>query len=73
MYTYIIIIINIIIKPLIYYLQKILEYLKVTIYENYLPTLHQKDATTLCKFRCRSHALPVTKGRFDTNIPYIEM
>ena len=42
-------------------------------YENYLQTLHQKDAITLCKFRCRSHALPVTKGRFDANIPYIEM
>ena len=53
---------------------KTIEYLKVTInFENYLQTLHQKDAITLCKFRCRSHALPVTKGRFDANMPYIEM
>ena len=42
-------------------------------YENYLQTLHQKDAIILSKFRCRSHALPVTKGRFDANMPHTEM
>ena len=42
-------------------------------FENYLQTLHQKDAITLCKFRCRSHTLPVNKGRFNANVPNIEM
>ena len=37
-------------------------------FENYLLTLNKTDAFTLCKFRCRSHKLPVNKGRFNANM-----
>ena len=35
------------------------------VFENYLITLSKKDVITLCRFRCRSHNLPVNKGRFS--------
>ena len=36
--------------------------------EKYLLFLNSKDATTLCKFRCRSHSLPVNNNRFDSDM-----
>ena len=42
-------------------------------FENYLLTLNKKDAFTLCKFRCRSHRLPVNKGRFNASTPHNDM
>ena len=38
------------------------------VYEKYLQILCQKEAITLSKFRCRTHRLPVNKGRFDANV-----
>ena len=38
------------------------------VYEKYLQILCQKEAIALSKFRCRTHRLPVNKGRFDANV-----
>ena len=41
--------------------------------ENYLLSLNKTDANNLSKFRCRSHNLPVNRGRFDANTLHSDM
>ena len=39
--------------------------------KKYLQILCQKEAITLSQFRCRTHRLPVNKGRFNANVVMI--
>ena len=41
-------------------------------FEQYLNVLDYIDYVSLCKFRCRSHKLPVCKDRFN-NLPFTEL
>ena len=37
------------------------------LFEKYLVNLNRRDAIILCRFRYRSHRLPINNGRFESN------
>ena len=37
------------------------------LFEKYLVKLNRRGSITLCRFRCRSHRLPINNGRFENN------